>query len=234
MDTSNPPAEARPAIRVRVWDLPTRWFHWLLAATVVASVVSAKVGGAAMVWHFRLGYVVFGLLAFRILWGFFGGRWSRFATFVVGPGALLRYLRGEHRPDDHFEVGHTPLGSLSVLALLGLLALQVATGLVGDDEIANVGPLNRFVSADTGLAATGWHKTVGQYGLILLIVLHVAAIVYYRYRKKIDLLRPMIDGDKLLPAATPASLDDGARRVLAVVLVALCAAAVVLVVRLGG
>ncbi len=118
---------------VRVWDLPTRAFHWLLAMGVIASVASAWIGGNAMVWRFRLGYAVFTLLAFRILWGLVGGRWSRFATFVYAPTTILRYLRGGSRTDEHHEVGHNPLGALSVFGLLGVLALQVGTGLFADD-----------------------------------------------------------------------------------------------------
>ena len=143
--------------RLRIWDLPTRLFHWLLAVSIIALVVTAKVGGNAMEWHFRLGYAVLALLVFRILWGLVGGRWSRFASFAYGPGTVLRYLRGRSRADEHHEVGHSPLGSLSVFALLGFLALQVATGLVADDEIATVGPLNRFVSGSLASQATGWH-----------------------------------------------------------------------------
>ena len=77
--------------------------------------VSAKIGGNAMVWHFRFGYVVFALLAFRLLWGLVGGRWSRFSSFIYAPGTVLRYLRGESRADEHHDVGHNPLGSFSVL-----------------------------------------------------------------------------------------------------------------------
>ena len=96
---------------VRIWDLPTRLFHWLLAASVVALVVTAKVGGNAMVWHFRLGYVVLALLAFRLVWGLVGGRWSRFASFVPTPGRLWRYLRGSSAEAE--SAGHSPLGALS-------------------------------------------------------------------------------------------------------------------------
>ena len=71
-----------PQHTVRIWDLPTRLFHWLLAGSIVGLVVTAKVGGNAMVWHFRLGYVVLALVAFRLVWGLVGGRWSRFASFV--------------------------------------------------------------------------------------------------------------------------------------------------------
>lgn len=234
MNAADQAGAAAAATRVRVWDLPTRAFHWVLAATVVASVVSAKVGGAAMVWHFRFGYVVFTLLAFRVVWGFVGGRWSRFASFVRGPGALQRYLKGEHRPDDRFEVGHSPLGALSVLALLGWLALQVGTGLVADDEIANIGPLNRFVAIDTGLAATSWHKTFGQWGVMALVALHLIAIAYYLQRRKVDLLRPMLHGDKALPAQVPPSRDDLVTRAAAAALFAGCAVLVTWVVGLGG
>ena len=142
---------------VRVWDLPTRLFHWTLALSVVGLVITGKVGGGAMVWHFRIGYLVMTLLVFRLAWGLVGGHWSRFASFIYGPGTVLRFLRGQARPGEHLDVGHNPLGAGSVLAMLAILGVQVATGLVGDDEIANVGPLNKFVATATGLAATGWH-----------------------------------------------------------------------------
>lgn len=205
------------AVPTRVWDLPTRLFHWLLAATVVGSVVTAKIGGAAMVWHTRLGFLVLALLVFRLAWGLVGGRWSRFASFVYAPGALLRHLRGQPRPGEALEVGHSPLGALSVFAMLAALLAQVGTGLVSDDEIAFIGPLNRFVAVDTGLAATSLHKTWGQWTVISLVVLHVLAIVAYRLRRK-DLIGPMLGGDKLLPPGTPASADGPAQRSLALAL----------------
>jgi cytochrome b len=220
--------------RVRVWDLPTRLFHWLLALAVIALVVTAKVGGNAMVWHFRLGYFVLGLLVFRLLWGLVGGRWSRFGSFVYKPSTTWRYLRAQGRSDEHLDVGHNPLGSFSVFGLLLILAAQLATGLVSDDEIANIGPLNRFVQTSTGLAATGWHKGWGQWLVIALAVLHVVAVLYYLWRKRIDLVRPMISGDKVLPAGTPASADALPQRLLALVLALLCAALVTWVVKLGG
>jgi cytochrome b len=219
---------------VRVWDLPTRTFHWVLALTIVASVVSAKIGGNAMIWHFRFGYLVFALIAFRVLWGMVGGRWSRFSSFVYAPGTVLRYLRGQSRADEHHDVGHNPLGSFSVFALLGFLALQVASGLVADDEIANVGPLNRFVSGRIASQATHWHKDYGQWILLTLVALHIVAILYYLLGKKKNLVRPMIVGDKALPAGTPPASDSAATRFLALALAALCAAGVGWVASLGG
>jgi cytochrome b len=217
---------------VRVWDLPTRTFHWLLALAVVGLVVTAKVGGNAMVWHMRLGLAVLALLSFRIIWGLIGGRWSRFASFIYAPGTVLRYLRGEHRPGDHFEVGHSPLGAFSVFALITLLLVQVGTGLISDDEIATTGPLNRYVASATGLLATGWHKGYGQWILLCLVALHIVAIVVYKLRGK-NLVTPMITGDKPLPADVPAAQDSLATRGLALVVLAACVAGVVWIARQG-
>lgn len=226
------PSTAGP-VPVRVWDLPTRLFHWVLLACVAGLLITGHVGGGWMTWHFRLGYAVLALVLFRVLWGFLGGRWSRFVRIVPSPGTLWRYLKGRTSPHEHLEVGHNPLGALSVLGLLGLLALQVACGLVSDDEIANVGPLNRFVSAETAAWATHWHKDIGQWLLVAAIVLHVSAIVFYRVKKQRDLVGPMWRGDKLLDAGTPASRDDTATRIGAAVVLALCAAAAVAVARMA-
>jgi cytochrome b len=229
-----PPQLIQTEVATRVWDLPTRLFHWLLAIAIAGSVVSAKIGGNAMVWHMRLGCLVLALVGFRLLWGFVGGRWSRFASFIYAPGTVLRYLRGQQRPGEHLDVGHNPLGSLSVFALLALVALQVGTGLVADDEIATTGPLNRFVGGALAGSATSWHKGWGQWILLGLVALHIGAIVYYRLARRKNLVRPMIGGDKPLPAGTPASNDNLATRGLALLLAAGCAALAIWVYRLGG
>ncbi len=217
---------------VRVWDLPTRLFHWVLALTIVGSVVSAKIGGAAMEWHFRCGFLVMGLLMFRLAWGLIGGRHSRFVNFIYSPLTLLRYLRGRTTPSEQIDVGHNPLGSLSVFALLGFLLIQVSTGLLADDEIASVGPLNKFVSSATASLATGWHKAWGQWILIALVATHIGAVVFYLVVKKHNLVRPMLGGDKTLPANTPSSADNTRTRLLALVIALLSAAAVTAVMRL--
>lgn len=219
---------------VRVWDLPTRLFHWVLAAAVIGLVITGKIGGNALIWHFRLGYLVMGLLIFRLLWGLVGGHWSRFASFIYGPGTVLRYLRGQARREEHLEVGHNPLGAFSVFALLGFLIVQVGTGLVADDEIANVGPLNRYVSSGTAGTATHWHRDYGQWILITLVVVHLAAIAYYFLRHGNNLVGPMIDGDKPLAVPAPSSQDGIRQRLVALVLGVLCAVVVWWVSRLGG
>ena len=209
---------------VRVWDLPTRLFHWLLALSVIASVVSGQVGGNAMIWHTRVGLGVMSLLVFRLVWGFAGGYWSRFASFAYGPRSVMAYLRGDSGPGARYDIGHSPVGALSVWALLGLLLVQVATGLVADDEIATTGPLNRFVSSATAIAASGWHEEVGKSLLIVLVLAHVAAVLYYWRRKRKNLIAPMIHGDMPLPAGTRASADGIGRRVAALALLAAAAA----------
>jgi len=221
LDRMSPEPELRSA---RVWDLPTRAFHWLLAATVVASIVSAKIGGNAMAWHMRFGLLAMALLLFRLAWGFVGGHWSRFTTFVYGPRQVIEYLRGASGPAGRYDIGHSPLGSLSVFALIGLLVCQVATGLVADDEIATLGPLNRFVEPALALKATGWHETFGQYLIIAMVVLHVAAVAYYRLGKERDLIGAMWHGDQPVPAGAPVSADGVPQRSLALLLFAAAAA----------
>ncbi len=204
---------------VRIWDLPTRIFHWVLAASVVALVVTAKIGGNAMEWHLRLGHGVLALLVFRIVWGLIGGRWSRFTAFVYSPMRVLRYVRGTPHPQD--SIGHSPLGALSVFALLAVLVAQVSTGLLSDDEIAFAGPLTRFVSNAWVGQATWYHKEVGQYLVLGLVGLHVLAILFYTLARKQRLVGPMLHGDKVLPALVAPSRDDTISRAAAAVLLAL-------------
>lgn len=217
---------------VRVWDLPTRVFHWLLAACVAALVVTGHIGGAQMEWHARTGYAVLTLLLFRLAWGVVGGHWSRFASFVAGPARIAAYLRGQEHPDR--LLGHNPLGALSVLAMIVLLLVQVATGLVGDDEIAFTGPLNRLVTTATGLAATSYHKRIGQWAIVALVCLHIGAVLFYLWKKGENLVRPMVHGDKTVAAPAVASRDDARSRAGAAAVLLACAAIVAWLVRLGG
>lgn len=216
-------AAANEPIAVRVWDLPTRLFHWGLLVCVVGLVATAYIGGNAMNWHFRFGYTVATLLLFRIVWGLVGGRWSRFVSFVYSPRTVLAYLRGQGRPEH--SVGHSPLGAASVFALLLFLIAQVTTGMMSDDEIAFAGPLTRFVSNATVSLATNYHTNIGKFILLALVVLHLGAIVYYT-RKKHRLVGAMVSGDKHLTEAAPASRDDAISRTAALVVFAVCGAAV--------
>lgn len=208
--------------RLRVWDLPTRLFHWTLAVLVTGSFLSIKTGN--IVWHERLGYAALALLLFRLVWGVVGGRYARFSSFVRGPGAVLAYLRGAaHGP------GHNPLGALSVLGLLLVIGFQASSGLFTNDDIAFEGPLARHVSGATVSLLTTWHR-LNQWVILALVGLHVAAILYYRFARRQNLIRPMISGDALVPetvkASNPASRDDAGLRWRALFIALACAGVV--------
>ncbi|MES2946105.1 MAG: cytochrome b/b6 domain-containing protein [Pseudomonadota bacterium] len=206
--------------KVRVWDLPTRIFHWSLALAVICLAISGLIGGNAMVWHFRFGYCVLTLLLFRIIWGLVGGRWSRFGAFIYAPQSVIDYLRGRGKPEH--SVGHSPIGAGSVFAMLGILLAQVGSGLLSDDEIAFAGPLTRFVSNASVSLATNYHKNIGKWLLLALVLMHIAAIVFYLWRKH-NLVGAMLHGDKELVVAVPASRDDAASRISALLVLGVCA-----------
>ncbi len=205
------------ARHVRVWDLPTRLFHWALVALVATSFVTGKVGGNAMTWHLYSGYAILALIAFRIVWGFVGGRESRFATFLKGPGAVLRYARTLADRAAPRHAGHNPLGGWSVVLMIASLATQAGTGLFASDDIFVEGPLAAKVSGATVALATRIHNW-NQWVLIVLVSLHVAAIAFYAQFKRENLVRPMLTGRKTLdgPAA-----DTPNRTALAAVLLGL-------------
>ena len=223
--------EPATTVPVRIWDLPTRLFHWALALLVVALVVTGSVGGLWMEWHLRAGMGVLALLLFRLVWGVIGGHWSRFANFIYSPARILRYLRGDSNALD--DAGHSPMGALSVWAMLLVLAVQGVIGLFAYDDIAFSGPLAHLVSNDTVSTLTGLHKLAKPL-IIALVLLHVGAIVFYRLSRKRNLVGPMLLGDKQLPPGTPASRDSAATRLLALLLFAACAGFMVWVSSLAG
>ena len=186
-------------VRVRIWDLPLRVFHWTLLVCVAGAFISVNIGGNGMVWHGRFGLTVAGLLAFRLVWGFAGSTYARFSSFVRGPAVIKAYLRGEWH-----GLGHNPLGALSVLAMLATLSAQVATGLFSNDDIAYQGYLYALVGSDLSATITGVHKLFEPV-LILLIIAHLGAIAYYTRVKKENLVQPMVVGWKEVTAGKSAS-----------------------------
>ncbi len=205
--------------RTRIWDLPTRIFHWALVVCVIGLIITGNVGGSAMVWHFRFGQAVISLLLFRVLWGLVGGHWSRFVRFRLHPRDLVAELRG--RADERLHTGHGPLGSLAVLAFLVILLAQVGSGLVSDDAIAFAGPLTHLVSGATVSQATAYHKEVGKLLLIGLVLLHLLAIIWHTFKGR-PLVGAMLHGDKPLEQVMPATRDDLFTRLLALALWGLC------------
>jgi len=183
--------------RTAVWDLPTRLFHWTLVALIAFSWWSAE--EEHVDWHIWSGLAVMTLLVFRLLWGLFGSSTARFAGFVRGPAAIVDYLSDMRgwKP-----VGHTPIGALSVLAMLLVLFVQVVTGLFQTEEDGLVeGPLAYLLSFETAEAAHDVHEATFNV-LLVLIGLHVAAILFYRFVLGKKLLGPMITGSMSLDPET--------------------------------
>ena len=221
-------------IQIRVWDWPTRLFHWTLTGLVIALVVTGNVGGNAMVWHFRCGYGVLCLLIFRIIWGFCGGHWSLWRQLACTPALIRQYLMpsASSSPPTTY-LGHNPLGSLSIIAILALLGLQVGTGLFSDDDIANAGPLVRLVAESTVNMATRWHKGFGKTLILLLVAIHLLAILWYFIKKKENLTRAMLTGNKNSEVPAPSSKDGLSNWLLALVCVLISAGLVFALITLG-
>jgi cytochrome b len=194
----------RWGIFVKVWDLPTRLFHWLIVLLVGFSWWSAETGH--MDWHYRSGLTALILLVFRLLWGVIGSSTARFGNFLRSPAAVLAYLR---RPKDSVHAaGHNPLGGYSVIAMLLMLCLQVGTGLFAVDiDGLESGPLSYLVDFDQGRVAARIHH-LSFTAIQALVVLHVLAIVYYRIRGR-RLIMPMITGRDPQLASDAVGLTGG-------------------------
>ncbi|CAN7267914.1 cytochrome b/b6 domain-containing protein [Pseudoduganella sp. LjRoot289] len=182
-----------PLKRIRVWDLPTRLFHWSLVLAVSVAVGTGLIGGDLMPVHGYAGLAIVGLVAFRLVWGVAGSAHARFLNFAPTPARLRAYFSGSWQGH-----GHNPVGALSVFALLVLLAAQAVTGLLGNDEISFAGPLARLVEESTSLRLTGLHQQLA-YVLLGFMALHVAAVLAYLAVRKTNLVKPMVTGWKEVP-----------------------------------
>ena len=182
-----------------VWDMPLRIFHWGLVVAIIVSIASVEFG--RMDIHLRAGLTVLGLVAFRLVWGFVGGHHARFRNFIVSPARVVGWLRssplsgGKKR-----QAGHSPIGGMAVLVLLGIVTYMAVSGLFSRDSVVFEGPLAHLVSYAASKQISGWHHQ-GERVLFGLIALHVVAIIFYRYAKNIKLVRTMITGRSSEPVA---------------------------------
>ena len=205
---------------VKVWDLPTRLFHWALVLAISASAISVLVFDH-MVWHARFGYLIASLLSFRLVWGFVGGYWSRFVNFKLSFRDSLAYLR---QPAHCVRAGHNPLGSWSVIVMLLLIFLQLIAGLGSDDDAGFSGPLTPHISSTWVSLATRYHTDVGKWLLLFWVFLHLAAVAHHALIKKKPLVKAMLSGYRVMAHANPSSADAGKHRWLAVLLFSICSA----------
>ncbi|WP_395390979.1 cytochrome b/b6 domain-containing protein [Novosphingobium sp. BL-8A] len=203
-------------VRTPLWDLPVRFIHWAFVVLIPALWWTAE--NDRMALHMQIGTVLLQLLVIRILWGFVGGSTARFSAFVRGPGAVLGHFRGKAKAMP--TAGHNAAGGWSVIALLGLMSLQVTLGLFsGDEDDGVTGPLNHLVSFTTSDRATSLHGVV-FYLILALIALHIVAVLYYRLVKRDDLIAPMVTGKRVLPAGTTGLVRAPAWRFIACVVAA--------------
>lgn len=196
MSDASQPAEASEPKAIKVWDLAVRLCH--IGFTVLIPLLWWTAENSHWLLHKRLGLCLLGLLVFRMLWGVFGTRTARFASFVRGPRAVLAYLRGLSDGTDQ-AIGHNPLGALSVVALLLAMLAQAGSGLfAGDPFDGATGPLNHLVSVNTADRLTDWHTWF--YNIVLALVgLHLLAIAYYQLIRRADLVGPMLTGRRHYP-----------------------------------
>ena len=202
MHEPTPPPPHATVDAARVWDLPTRIFHWSLVALILLQYATGEFGLLSMQWHYLFGYATLALIVFRVLWGFLGSDTSRFAHFVRSPLAVFHYARALVGGEARREAGHNPLGGWSVLLMLALVSLQAVSGLFTTDDVTEEGPLVARVSDATITLMTSIHH-LGRYLLLALIALHVGAVVMHWVVRRENLVSPMLDGRAPLEVAQP-------------------------------
>lgn len=231
-DTDRDAATTRKT-SVPAWDLPTRVFHWLLAALIVSAYLTNKFGGVDLYWHRLNGYAILTLVLFRVFWGFVGGSTARFSSFVGWPWRAAGYALGLIKGRSKQYLGHNPLGGWVVLLLLGLLAFQGITGLFSNDDVLAEGPLVKLVSYDTSAYISKLH--LRNFNLLLIVIgLHIAANFLYLWWKKINLITPMVSGRKAPQSFADQNEARFGSPLLAVFCLLLAAACVLGAIKLAG
>lgn len=189
--------------RILVWDAPVRVFHWLMVLSFAGAYLTAETERLRLV-HVTLGYTMAGLVLFRILWGLAGTRYARFASFVRGPGAVMRYLGSLLRGRPEHHVGHNPAGALAIVALLGLTLAVTAAGYALYNELGGE-----------------WLEEVHEAAaniMLAVVGIHVAAVVLSSWLHRENLVGSMISGRK--PGRPEEGIRSAWRTVAALMLVA--------------
>jgi cytochrome b len=226
-----------------VWDLPLRLFHWLLVLSIAASWYTAENSEEYVTWgddiisytqvHFWLGYWALGLIAFRILWGFFGPRHARFTSFLAGPGKLLRYGRTVFQRNAMPATGHNPLGGWMVVLMLLMVGAQATTGLFLIDNTEIYPAIyNPSVSAETAGTLGRFHHL--NFNVLLWVIgVHVLAILFYAFYKQQNLVGPMFSGRKSAGIIPEREAIAGSQLLKALIVALVCAGGVYLVVKMA-
>lgn len=204
VDVSDPKEPDTSLTSEKIWDLPTRLFHWSLATTVIIGWYLGQFREFSTInWHFYLGYITGSLLVFRLFWGFYGPPAALFKNIVPTRREIFSYAKRITSKKPSGVAGHNPLGGLSVVALLIVLSIQVIAGFFSeDDSLFASGPMAKHVSSNWVLFANDIHHKASRI-ILILIALHLAAIVFYQVWKKENLIWPMISGWKMVRIRKP-------------------------------
>lgn len=166
---------------VRVWDPLVRIFHWSLVGLFIFAFATGDEWDKP---HEIAGYIIAGLVALRIIWGFVGSRHARFSDFVRGPGEVIRFLRDTIRLKAPRHLGHNPAGGIMVIALLLAIAVVCATG---------------YMMTTDALWGTEWVEEVHEvavYGTLGLVILHVLGVIVASSEHSENLVLAMFTGRK--------------------------------------
>jgi cytochrome b len=180
---------------VKVWDLPVRLFHWTLVTCFIVAFITED---DVLALHVIAGYIIAGLLVFRVIWGFIGTRYARFSDFVKSRAEVMDYLKQVFRFRAPNYIGHNPAGGAMVIALLISLIITSLTGLAvyGAEEAS--GPLVGMMSSlpqFMGKAFKELHEFFANFTL-LLVVIHVTGVIVTSFQHRENLVKAMINGYK--------------------------------------
>ena len=181
----------------KIWDPVTRLWHWVLALAVILNwTFGTFMSFDTVRWHFYIGYLILGLMSFRILWGIFGPAKERFSSLIPAPSAVVQYAKTFRRREPSGTPGHNPLGSLYIMAIILILCAQALSGLfIESEDFFEYGPLNDKITEEMAAHMLGWHHFIADL-ILALVTFHVYVIFYYLLWKKENLIKPMFTGWK--------------------------------------
>jgi cytochrome b len=206
-----------------VWDLPLRLFHWLFAVSILGSWYTAEQEGELIGLHMQLGYYILGLVIFRLIWGFAGTKHSRFNQFFPTPSRIRSYFKASRNGEEQNYSGHNPFGSLMVFLMIVLIMLQALSGLFINDDIFSAGPYYGVLSDEMEKIMKFIHHNAFDV-MIGAIVMHILAILYYRFSKNNDLITPMLTGKKPEKSVKSGDSIVHSKLVVAIIIAVLVAA----------
>lgn len=176
-----PTVKDNTRVEILVWDFPTRIFHWLLVASFIMGYLTSE-SERLRDWHMVSGYLLVGLILFRLVWGIIGTKYAKFRDFVRGPAAVLDYLNGLFSKESKHYVGHNPAGAIAIVLLLTCgLGMGVSGWLLFNDFGGS------FVEEG--------HEALASIMLTVVIV-HVLGVMLSSFLHKENLVRAMVTGYK--------------------------------------